>query len=368
MNSEDLDPCFDDNLRNAYTGNEYEGDHEEYSRQNLEQLPPQLLQEATTITSLHFTHNLLKQLPAEISTFVNLVKVDLSNNNIYTIHADICKLNKLKMFSCQNNHLTTDSFPKDFGLLTSLEYLNISSNQLTHIPPQIFDMTNLRRLYLGNNQITHASPQIDRLSRLEVLYLGGNQLTSVPSQLGSLKRLTYLILADNHLSYLPNSLSSLRNLKFLSLHNNSLSTLPPAITKLNLLVMSLRDNPLVLKFAEHLTYEAPSLMELSARVVKVKNIKVTADDLPSNLLTYLSSASHCVNPKCKGVYFSSRVEQIKFVDFCGLYRLPLLHYLCTPQCSEQPSVPYSPSSSESESDDENSNGALRRRVSKVLLG
>ena len=33
------------------------------------------------------------------------------------------------------------------------------------------------------------------------------------------------------------------------------------------------------------------------------------------------------------MYFSSRVEQVKFVDFCGKYRLPLLQYLCSPHCS-----------------------------------
>lgn len=33
-----------------------------------------------------------------------------------------------------------------------------------------------------------------------------------------------------------------------------------------------------------------------------------------------------------GVYFSSRVETVKFVDFCGKYRVPLLQYLCSPHC------------------------------------
>ena len=36
--------------------------------------------------------------------------------------------------------------------------------------------------------------------------------------------------------------------------------------------------------------------------------------------------------KRAGVYFTSRVEHVKFVDFCGKYRLPLMQYLCSPQC------------------------------------
>lgn len=33
-----------------------------------------------------------------------------------------------------------------------------------------------------------------------------------------------------------------------------------------------------------------------------------------------------------GVFFDNRVEHIKFVDFCGKYRLPLLQYLCSSKC------------------------------------
>jgi hypothetical protein len=33
-----------------------------------------------------------------------------------------------------------------------------------------------------------------------------------------------------------------------------------------------------------------------------------------------------------GVFFDSRVEHVKFVDFCGKYRVPLLQYLCSARC------------------------------------
>lgn len=33
-----------------------------------------------------------------------------------------------------------------------------------------------------------------------------------------------------------------------------------------------------------------------------------------------------------GVFFDNRVEHIKFVDFCGKYRVPLLQYLCSSKC------------------------------------
>ena len=64
-----------------------------------------------------------------------------------------------------------------------------------------------------------------------------------------------------------------------------------------------------------------------------------------------------------GVYFSSKVENIKFVDFCGKYRLPLLEYLCSPNCARNPIIC---ASSESESEDDVL--PMAAKMKKVLLG
>lgn len=73
----------------------------------------------------------------------------------------------------------------------------------------------------------------------------------------------------------------------------------------------------------------PSLLELSGRVLKSNDIPVTPMDVPRSLVDYLANANCCVNPKCQGVFFDSHVEHIKFVDFCGKYRVPLMQYLCS---------------------------------------
>lgn len=78
----------------------------------------------------------------------------------------------------------------------------------------------------------------------------------------------------------------------------------------------------------------PSMMELAARAVKSAGIEYGPGDLPRTVQEYLSCANCCVNPKCKGVFFDNRVEHIKFVDFCGKYRVPLLQYLCSSKCIE----------------------------------
>lgn len=135
-----------------------------------------------------------------------------------------------------------------------------------------------------------------------MLYLGGNKLEHIPYEVGLLRNLVSLILCDNRLESLPNSLPFLRNLKSLSLHNNKLSTLPPEIVTLDLVELSLRNNPLVVRFVQEMTFEPPTLLELAGRVVKIKSLPYSAGDLPSSLIEYLDSAKCCVNPKCKGAY------------------------------------------------------------------
>lgn len=135
--------------------------------------------------------------------------------------------------------------------------------------------------------------------------------------------------------------------------------------------LSLRENPLIVRFVQEISLNPPTLLELSARVIRTSGILYGPHDLPKSMRDYLSTAHCCVNPKCKGtctpntlcaledplvlfffkllfimseffffcllsllaidigVFFDNRIEHIKFVDFCGKYRVPLLQYLCS---------------------------------------
>jgi hypothetical protein len=128
----------------------------------------------------------------------------------------------------------------------------------------------------------------------------------------------------------------------------------------------------VTKFVNDISFDPPSLKELAARIVKINvpSEEVRSTMLPREVNTYLRSANQCVNPRCKGVYFEARAEHIKFVDFCGKYRVPLLQYLCSPKCSTAtPAYAISDYSSESEEELQPlSEYAPQNRMKKVLLG
>ncbi len=171
-------------------------------------------------------------------------------------------------------------------------------------------------------------------------------------------------ISGNYISELSGNLANLKQLEHLALHNNNLTTLPVEIVQLDLVELSLRDNPLVSRFIRELDFTVPTLMELSGRIIKTKNVPYLNQNLPHHLNTYLSSAHHCLNPKCKGVYFTSKVKHVKFVDFCGKYRLPLMQYLCSPKCNKKNSFDSETASSDSDID----NMVDSLKMKKILLG
>lgn len=67
-----------------------------------------------------------------------------------------------------------------------------------------------------------------------------------------------------------------------------------------MLQLSLRENPLVVRFVQEISLHPPSLLELSARVIRAANVPFDSSELPKSMNDYLNTAHCCVNPKCKG--------------------------------------------------------------------
>ncbi|XP_065344033.1 leucine-rich repeat-containing protein 58 [Cloeon dipterum] len=290
--------------------------------------------------------------PKTMSRFRRLHTLNLSCNALTEVPSVLQQCAKLEKLSLRSNRLT--DLPKWMASLKNLRQLNLSGNGLKQFPLPILELTNLKYLYMGGNVLESLPSAIDKLENLQILYLGGNQLVEVPHTLGNMLTLTALVLCDNKLRALPQCIAQLENLRSLLLHKNQLRTLPQEIVGLRgLRELSLRDNPLVVRFVRDMAQQVPTLRELAARVVSSNRLPYST--LPLTLKKYLDTAHHCVNPMCQGVFFDSRVEHVKFVDFCGKYRVPLLHYLCSQRCANGPDADLPPE-------------AGQRLLRKVLLG
>ncbi|ETV77396.1 hypothetical protein H257_08819 [Aphanomyces astaci] len=132
----------------------------------------------------------------------DLVKLDLSYNDLVAVPADVEQLQ-------------------------ALTWLKLKQNQLTDIPPQLASLTSLVYLDLSNNKLHEASSFLGSLVRLRELSLSANVLTSLPDTLGLLVHLETLALHDNQLVCIPSSIAHLTKLRSVSVQQNLLETLPP---------------------------------------------------------------------------------------------------------------------------------------------
>ncbi|XP_051956653.1 podocan-like [Xyrauchen texanus] len=113
--------------------------------------------------------------------------------------------------------------PKNLPI--ALNRLHLKNNKLEKIPAGAFDhLSNLRELYLQNNVLSNDgvdNQTFSQLNSLEYLDLSNNNLTTVP--LGLPRNLILLHLEKNSIqSIAANALASIRNLEYLLLHNNCL--------------------------------------------------------------------------------------------------------------------------------------------------
>ncbi|PWA14435.1 podocan [Gambusia affinis] len=111
------------------------------------------------------------------------------------------------------------------NLPSSLLRLHLKSNRLEKIPTGAFeDLHNLRELYLQNNLLTNDgmdNETFSQLSSLEYLDLSNNNLSVVPK--GLPRNLVLLHLEKNAIRSIPgDALISVRNIEYLLLHNNKL--------------------------------------------------------------------------------------------------------------------------------------------------
>ena len=140
--------------------------------------------------------------------------------------------------------LNLTSLPPELGDLSNIVGLYLSKNQLKSLPPELGQLSNLTRLYLDQNQLTSLPPELGQLSKLSRLYLDRNQLTNLPPELGQLLSLRGLYLDQNQLTSLPKELGEINKLTELSLSQNQLTILPPELGQLPRLTrLHLDQNP-----------------------------------------------------------------------------------------------------------------------------
>ena len=156
--------------------------------------------------------------------------LDLESNQLAALPPEIGQLQNLSTLDLQNNQLT--ALPPEIGQLQNLKHLDLTNNELAALPPEIGQLQSLESLVLNRNQLTALPPEIGQLKNLTHLTGGINQLTALPSVIGHLQNLDYLSVWRNQLTALSPEIGQLQNLRTLTLWGNQLTALPPEIGQL----------------------------------------------------------------------------------------------------------------------------------------
>ncbi|KAM9385578.1 podocan isoform 1-T2 [Pholidichthys leucotaenia] len=189
----------------------------------LERIPRGLPRRAKTLMLLH---NSISEIGRnDLVLLYALTELNLSYNKLTTprVHREAFrKLRVLETLDLSGNGLT--SLPR--GLPRSLQVLEVKNNQLSSVPDRtLTGMVKLQKLILSDNQLKLNSVYQGawmELTQLTTLDLSSNQLTHIPSDLP--ESLEYLYLQSNRISTVPYSaFQGTPNIKVIGLRFNRLS-------------------------------------------------------------------------------------------------------------------------------------------------
>lgn len=181
---------------------------------SIEQLHSGELKGAKTIRlSCH-----LKSFPTELFELADTLEIlDLSNNQLSHLPNNFGDFKKLKIAFFSENNFT--EFPEVLSQCPNLTMIGFKSNQINTISERAFP-EHLQWLILTNNQINHLPKSIGKYSRLQKVALAGNQLKELPNEMANCKNLELLRISANQLSQFPEWLFSLPRLSWLAFSGN----------------------------------------------------------------------------------------------------------------------------------------------------
>ncbi|XP_011881577.1 PREDICTED: leucine-rich repeat-containing protein 40-like isoform X2 [Vollenhovia emeryi] len=171
--------------------------------QNLQEIPEEALEDAAeaSIATIDLSRNKLSELPDKMSAIVTVTDLKLTSNHLASLPEWIGeKFKCLQVLDISKNHL--HSLPSSIGCLKYLRDIDLSFNRFTELPEAIYDVVSLESLIVNDNLIMKIDvPLLEKLRRLAVLNLSNNNIAHVPPELGNLQHIRNLSLSGNCFKY-----------------------------------------------------------------------------------------------------------------------------------------------------------------------
>jgi len=163
----------------------------------------------------------LTHFPDEIFSLADSLQVlNLSDNQLTDLPADLHRLKHLQILFCSNNPFTR--LPEALGECEQLFFVGFKACRIVEVSPHALP-PRLRSLVLTDNCIEELPDELGQLEHLQKLMLAGNRLTSLPASLVSCERLELVRIAANQIRQLPDWLLKIPALAWLAFAGNPLN-------------------------------------------------------------------------------------------------------------------------------------------------
>lgn len=235
----------------------------------------------------------LTKFPRELFELKDTLEfLDLSGNQLTELPVDFDSFTKLKILFLSKNNFTI--FPEILAKCPSLTMIGMRSNLIVEIPENSFP-EKLQWLILTENKIEKLPHSIGKCSFLQKFAISGNLLKELPEEMQNCKRLELLRISANRLTTIPDWLLKLPRLSWLAYSGNPCSEKVEIDTYLEEIEWS------QLELKEQLGEGASGIISkaiLKSKenlevAIKIFKGEVTSDGLPvDELQTCISAGKH----------------------------------------------------------------------------
>ncbi len=163
----------------------------------------------------------LRSFPEEIYSLSDSLEIlDLSHNQLSTLPPDLYRLKKLKIAFFSHNLFR--EVPDVFKKCTQLYMLGFKANKIEHFAEEILP-SSISWLILTDNRIEKLPKSIGQLKLLRKCALAGNQIQEIPQEISQCKNLELIRLSANKIEEMPPALLELPKLSWLAFSGNPCS-------------------------------------------------------------------------------------------------------------------------------------------------
>ena len=160
----------------------------------MTEFPIEIFDLADSLEILNLSDNRLRSLPADLGRLTNLKVIFLSNNNFEEVPEILADCPNLSMVGFKSNKIRVLG---ENVLPLSVRWLILTDNQLAKLPKSIGRLQKLQKLMLAGNQLRSLPDEMAACQNLELIRLAANRLQSLPDWLFMLPRLSWLAYAGN---------------------------------------------------------------------------------------------------------------------------------------------------------------------------